>query len=136
MEPYAPQGWLEHAKLEEECGDMKRCEKIMDLGLEFCRFNESLLVKSIKHQERQGRLSEARMLLSRLRDVPIDRVWRVLLEGALLEARAGQITVARKVFKYLMQHAPRYGPIYYEACAMEILQGNFARALKLCERGV
>lgn len=43
------------------------------------------------------------------------KVWRTVLEGALLEARSGNTDVARKVLKYLMTHVPWYGPIYYEA---------------------
>ena len=45
----------------------------------------------------------------------IDKTWRTVLEGALLEARAGNARVARRVFKYLMQNVPWYGPIYHEA---------------------
>jgi la-related protein 1 len=36
------------------------------------------------------------------------QVWRTVLEGALLEARSGQISAARSVFKYLMEHVPWY----------------------------
>jgi la-related protein 1 len=41
----------------------------------------------------------ARELLGRLRHVGIDKVWRTVLEGALLEARTGNSDVARKIFK-------------------------------------
>jgi hypothetical protein len=41
-------------------------------------------------------------------------VWKSVLEGTLFEARAGNIAVSRKLFKYLMTHVSWYGPIYYE----------------------
>lgn len=43
------------------------------------------------------------------------KVWKVVLEGALMEARAGNSDVARHVLKYLMAHVPWYGPVYHEA---------------------
>ena len=36
-----------------------------------------------------------------------------------MEARAGNMQVARRVFKYLMKHVPWYGPVYFEAYRFE-----------------
>jgi hypothetical protein len=44
-----------------------------------------------------GNLAAARSLLSRLRTQSIDKAWRTIMEGGLLEARAGNIAVARKI---------------------------------------
>ena len=44
---------------------------------------DNVLIKCVKHEERMGNLAVARRILGRLRDAPMDRVWRVLLEGAL-----------------------------------------------------
>ena len=130
------QGWLEHAKLEEECGDLKRCAAILRKGLVFCEYSESLLTKAIKLEEKMGNLSEARLLLARLKHVPIDKVWRSVLEGALLEARAGNLKVSRELFKYLMFHVPWYGPIYYEAFRVEEKAEHHSAALAIVERGL
>ena len=119
LQPFAAQGWLEFAKMEEECGQLKGAQAILRRGLGFCRYNESLLTKAIKHEERLGNPDGARALLARLRSQGIDKTWRTVLEGALLEARAGNARVARRVFKYLMRNVPWYGPIYHEAARFE-----------------
>lgn len=48
LQPYASQGWLEYAKMEEECGQLDKCAEILTTGLTFCPYNESLMVKG-KH---------------------------------------------------------------------------------------
>ncbi|CAM9244838.1 unnamed protein product [Chrysoparadoxa australica] len=136
LQPFASQGWLEYSKLEDESGDLPKCAQILRRGLMFCEYSETLLVKAIKHEERMGRLSGARELLSRLKHVGIEKVWRTVLEGALLESRAGNIDVARKVLKYLMTHVPWYGPIYYEAFRLEENAEHFEAALAIVEQGL
>lgn len=136
IQPTAPQGWLEYAKMEEESGDLDRCGKILSQGLSFCPLNESLMVKGLKHHERMGDIKSARGLLSRLRFVTVERSWRTLLEGALLEARAGNIGIARKVFKYLIHSVPWYGPIYQEAYRFEERCENYDRAIQIVEKGL
>ena len=42
----------------------------------------------IKHQERMGDLESCRALLGTLQNVSVEKVWKALLEGALLEARS------------------------------------------------
>jgi len=37
----------------------------------------------------------------------------------LLEARAARTDTARRIFKYLLQQAPWYGPVWHEACRFE-----------------
>lgn len=95
-----------------------------------------MLARAIKHEERKKNIEGARELLARLKHVGIDKVWRTVLEGALLEARAGNNPVARKVFKYLMNHVPWYGPIYNEAFRLEEKSEHHATALAIVERGL
>ena len=64
-------------------------QKILAQGLDFCPNNESLMIKGIKHEEKLGSLESARCLLSRLKNESINKTWRIMVEGALLEARAG-----------------------------------------------
>jgi hypothetical protein len=63
-------------------------------------------------------------------------IYRAVLEGALLEARAGRITVARKFLQYLIQQVPWYGPIYYEAFKLEDRDGQDAAALSVVKKGL
>lgn len=136
LHPHASQTWLEYAKLEEECGQLSRCQKILNFGLLYCPFNEGLMVKSIKLEEKMGNLKNARAVLARLKYVSIDKGWRVMLEGGLLEARVGNFQIARKVFKYLMKNAPGYGNIFQEACLLEEKCGDYTKAIEIAERGL
>lgn len=136
LQPYASQGWLEYSKLEEECGNLNRGARILHAGLEYCEYSENLLTRAIKHEEKMGNLTRARELLARLKHVGIEKVWRTVLEGALLEARAGNEQMARRVLKYLMHHVPWYGPLYLEAYRLERDQGRVNAALAVVERGL
>lgn len=136
LQPYASQGWVEYSKLEEECGHMNRVANILFAGLEFCEYNENLLIRAVKHQERMGNLAQARALLARLKHVGIDKVWRSVLEGAMFEARAGNIVMARRVLKYIMYHVPWYGPLYIEFYRLERDHGHPLDALTVVERGL
>ncbi len=136
LQPYAIQGWLEFSKLEEECGNMNACADILRTGIEFCEYNDGLFARAIKHEEKMGNLTRARELLSRLKHLGIENVWRTVLEGALLEARAGNQMKARRVLKYLMHHVPWYGPLYLEAYKLEKNFGRSQEALQVVERGL
>lgn len=136
LQPNASQGWLEFSKLEEECGNMVVCTRILRTGLEKCQYNENLLTRAIKHEEKMGNLNRAREFLSRLKHVGIEKVWRTVLEGALLEARAGNDIMARRVLKYLMHHVPWYGPLYLEAYKLEKDLGRAQEAYEVVERGL
>ena len=134
--PNAPQTWLEYAKMEEERGHFRRCQHILTAGLQHCPLHEALLLKAIKHLERIGELEAARALLGQLRGVPVDKSWRTLLEGALLEARAARTDTARRIFKYLLQQAPWYGPVWHEACRFEHRCNHLHEALHVAEQGL
>ena len=73
----------------------------------------------VRNGEEEVGMARARVLLARLKHTTLERVWRTVLEGALLEARSGQIATARRVLKYLMKWVPWYGPIYNEALRLE-----------------
>ena len=89
LQPFAYQGWLEYAKMEEECGNQEKSWKILIEGLKFSNLNENLFIKAIKVEEKLGNFEEVRKLIAELADVPIDKSWRMLLEGALFEGRIG-----------------------------------------------
>jgi len=142
IQPYACQGWLEYSKLEEECGNLTECSRILKEGLRFCEFNENLLTRALKHEERSAReegnrdLRRARELLAPLKHCNIEKVWRVVLEGALMEARAGNEVEARRILKYLMHWIPWYGPLYLEAFRLERDYERPINALGVVERGL
>lgn len=104
LHPQSGESWLEWSKMEEESGDMIASLRALRKGLKHCSFHEGLITRALKQLEKLRGLSEARGMLSTLKYESIDKVWRAVLEGALLEARTGRIDVARRFFKYLMSH--------------------------------
>lgn len=136
LQPHASQGWLEHSKLEEESGELRHCARIMREGLENCPSNENLLIRAVKFYERMGDLGQARQLLSRLKYLSIEKSWKTMLEGALLEARAGRYTMAREVLKFLTHNVPWYGPLYLAHTKLERDYGTPAEAFLIVEKGL
>ncbi|KAL3802180.1 hypothetical protein HJC23_001724 [Cyclotella cryptica] len=163
LQPLASQGWLEHSKLEEESGNLSKCASILEEGLRYCSTNENLyaqsfqrvsllsrsliltvilllqrrLIRAVKFHERVGQLDQARQLLGRLKHLPIEKSWKTMLEGALLEARAGKyLTVAREILKYLTHHVPWYGPLYLAHTKLERDYGTAADAFAIVEKGL
>lgn len=136
LQPQAAQGWLEYAKLEEECGDTKQCHKLLMKGLQHCQQNESLLIKAVKFYESINRIDSAREILGRLKFMSIEKNWKIFLEGALLESRDGKSQMAREIFKLLMHKVKRHGPIFYEAYKLEERCEEYDRALNIVKRGL
>jgi len=136
LQPRASQGWLEHSKLEEECGNLERCAAILQEGLRHCSTNENLLIRAVKFYERMGDLDQARHLLSRTKHLSIDKSWKTVLEGALLEARVGRYSMAREVLKYLTHYVPWYGPLYLAHTKLERDYGSPLEAFSIVEKGL
>mmetsp|Transcript_3891 Transcript_3891/g.7486 ORF Transcript_3891/g.7486 Transcript_3891/m.7486 type:complete len:1405 (-) Transcript_3891:348-4562(-) len=142
LQPYASQGWLERSKLEEECGNLEDCSFILSEGLKYCPMNENLRTKAIKLEERMayecgdGDLSRARSLLLPLEKMDLDKIWRIVLEGGLMEARGGNIDKARSVLHLLMKEVSWYGPLYLEAFRLERDYGNPELALRIVDVGL
>lgn len=70
--------------------------------MKFSNLNENLFIKAIKVEEKLGNIESVRNLISDLTDVPIEKSWKMLLEGALFEGRIGNKEAARKQFRNLM----------------------------------
>lgn len=67
--------------------------------------NENLFVKAIKVEEKNRNYDQVRKLLGALRDVPFEKSWKMILEGALFEGRNGNKEGARRIFKHLLKHS-------------------------------
>ena len=61
-QPYAHQGWLEYAKMEEECGNQEACRLILQKGLKFSPLNENLFLKLVRVEEKRGDIQAIRQL--------------------------------------------------------------------------
>jgi hypothetical protein len=91
--------------------------------------NENLFVKAIKVEEKGRNFDRVRKLLGVLKDVPFERSWRMILEGALFEGRSGNREAARMAFKHLLRNCQTYGPIYLEASKYEEREGEIEKAI-------
>ena len=60
IQPYAYQGWLEHAKMEEELGNIEKCRTLLKRGLTYNPLNENLFLKSLKVEEKQENYDEVK----------------------------------------------------------------------------
>lgn len=81
--------------MEEECGNTMLSWRILQVGLRFNQLNENLFVKAVKVLEKLKNYEDVRRLLSELSDVPLEKTWRILMEGALFEGRIGNKVGAR-----------------------------------------
>ncbi len=135
-DPSQPQCWLDFAKMEDDRGNTGAYRDILFQGLEYCPASEQLLAKLLKYEEKHGSIEAARVLIGKQRqsDDP-EKVKKVILEGALLEARAGDINIARKAFKYLMSNYPSAGTVFTEAAKFESKNEDYNRAIDICTQG-
>jgi hypothetical protein len=135
--PLVQQGWMEWSKMEEERGRFRQSLKHLRDGAEACvSYNEVLLMKAIRQHEKLSHLTGARELLGKLTNEPIEKIWRTVLEGALLEERAGNVVVARKLLSVLVHRVAWYGPIYYEAFRLEEKAELFHGAYLIIRKGL
>lgn len=96
-----------------------------------------MAVKFIKTEERLNELEVARVVLSSLKGYSLEKNWKILMEGALMEARCGGIDSARSVLSILMSQCGNFGAIYLEAVKFEERWGkDIHAALDNCEKGL
>lgn len=142
MQPYAHQGWLEYAKMEEECGNQDGCRDILKKGIQFSPLNENLFLKLVRIEERRNDVASVRKMTKYAHDAvqrgksTINDVWKLLVESALAEGRCGHRESARKGFAYLMKHLPGNGNVFLEASRFEEREGQLLAAIGICERGL
>jgi la-related protein 1 len=136
LEKRASTTWLEWSKMEEENGRPLEALKVLKIGLGICKLNDTLLPRSIKLHERLCLHDEIREFLATLRQEPLERTWKSILEGCMFEARIGNYSRAREIYKFLMSYVPWYGPIYFEAFRLEEREGNDVQALAIIKSGL
>lgn len=137
LQPYAHQAWLEYSKLEEECGKMNLARKFLMIGLRFSPSSDQLAIKFIKTEEKIGNLLSSRNILGSLQALPIEKNWKILLEGCLMEARCGNIQLARHILGKLMHQCSTFGAVYLEAIKFEEKWGqNIENTYTLCEKAL
>ena len=137
LNPYAHQAWLEYSKLEEECGKMSESRKHLLVGIQFSPYCEQLFIKFLKIEEKIGDVSVSRQILGSLFISNVEKNWKIILEGALMEAREGKISLARHILQNLVYVCSTFGAVYLEAIKFEEKWGkDLQYALDLCEKGL
>lgn len=99
--------------------------------------SEALVLRALRLCERLNKIPEAReLIVNTCVNQNFDKVARIVFEGAQLEARIGQVPRARKLYAFLMNAMPWYGPLYYEAFRLEETGGHFNTCLRIITRGL
>jgi hypothetical protein len=137
--------------MQDECGDTVGSLDTVMKGIRACSgagesshsagalpADEGLLLRALRLFEKQNRLPEARQLiLNTCTDSNgLDKVWKIIFEGAQMEARAGEIARARQLYRFLMIAVPWYGPIYLEAYRLEESGGHLTTCLRIISKGL
>lgn len=135
LQPHAQQAWLEQSKLEEESGALAQARDLLLQGLRHCPYSDQLSIKYIKLQEKLQDLTPARRVLGSAWTYS-EKNWKILVEGALMEARAGNFEKARNDFQTLMANCSAYGAVFLEAVKFEEKWGCLGEAMKNCEKGL
>lgn len=63
----------------------------------------------MKAEEKSGRIEYTRRILSQLKNHPIEKCYRLYLEGAQLEARIGKPKSAQRIYKMLVKNLEQNG---------------------------
>ena len=137
IQPNAHQTWLEYSKLEEECGNFDSAFRILIIGLQFYPVSEQIFSKFLKIEEKSGQLEVSRRVLSGFYRKSVEKYWKILMEGAVMEARCGNVRLARYVIHSLIFQCSHFGGLYLEAVRFEEKWGkNLNLALEVCEKGI
>ena len=136
LDPYAKEGWLEFSKMEEDCGNFDNCRSILQKGLSHDATNENILKSLIKLEEKTGNIDAARDIIAKLDDYPLSNTWKIILESALMEARAGENSEARQIFEMLMEKVPWSSAVYFEAARFEEKHHCDEKAINIVSRGL
>lgn len=86
--------------------------------------------------EKLSEYCNVRKLIDSVAQIPLEKSWRMILEGALFEGRIGNQAVARKILRKLLNECKTYGPVFFEASKYEEREGNVEAALSICEEGL
>jgi la-related protein 1 len=134
--PANPNVWLEKSKLEDEFGLFKESTLDLRVGLKFCPNNEALLEKFIHVKEKTNDVKSIRQILNEMADLPVEKIWKPLIDAAMLESKCANVSVCRKIFKLLCSKLKQYGPIFLEYSKFEEKCGNIDKAFDVCEEGI
>ena len=76
------------------------------------------------------------MILSKLKNQNIEKIWKLYLEGAQLEGKCGDSKSAKRIFKMLLKNLDMQGNVYLEYAKFEENTGNVIAAVKICYEGL
>jgi len=134
--PHVVQVWLDACRTCDELGEPEECRAVLELGLSCCPQSEQLALKLVRVLERLGDHAALRALMGSFRAEALEKTYKVLLEAAHFEVRAGNGAASLAFLRSLMLRMPHQGSVYCEVCRAESVLGKQHAALRVAEHGV
>eukprot|EP00768_Dysnectes_brevis_P007984 gnl/Dysnectes_brevis/6999_a11345_212.p1 GENE.gnl/Dysnectes_brevis/6999_a11345_212~~gnl/Dysnectes_brevis/6999_a11345_212.p1 ORF type:complete len:637 (-),score=152.28 gnl/Dysnectes_brevis/6999_a11345_212:118-2028(-) len=134
-EPSTARRIVESGRYLREAGRCEQALEVLEISsqtllLKHNFFPEQLLTLAIQICEESRQLDRARKLLGRFCRNPA-RCWRLLLAGARMEARGGDMSKARKIIDFICLSLPTNGPAILDSIKLEESYGSPTQALAL-----
>lgn len=135
LERQMPHGWLEYAKMEEECGRLHSCDYLLKEAQGFSSFSDTLLIKCMKYFERVADFDSIKQILEKLESIDYKKKWKVIIEGIGIYSHLGNDHNQIEI-ETLTKRLPWCSPLFFEAAKLEERTGNLKQVINLCERGL
>lgn len=132
--------WIEYAKMEEENGSFEHSERILRTGIKYCGAQEGLVLRLLRILSSQHREHSARSLLGGILKssdaLTIHNDWKLILEGALVEWKAGKKHLALRILDYVQKSLPTRTQPYVQSIELCKKQEDFVEAYKTIQSGL
>ncbi|GKT29890.1 Pre-mRNA-splicing factor Syf1-like protein [Aduncisulcus paluster] len=129
-------GWLEYARVLASRGDNHGVLHLLMEATIHCKYNDSIIIRAISAADKINNISIARSIISTCVHWPIEKLWKIFIEGANLELKYGHPHASRRILRYLIAHYPRCGPAYVDAVRVEEEHGSIDDAIMLVQEGL
>lgn len=141
LDPQEPKAWLEYSKMEEELGHFEKCEQVLKQGISYCGPKESLILRMIRILCSRNQIEKARSFLgfaiqALQKESKDNKEWKIILEGAMLEWKAGNKELAISIIEYLQNILPSRTQTYVNGLEFYKKNNEFISAYQTILKGL
>eukprot|EP01063_Lacrimia_lanifica_P033038 TRINITY_DN5777_c0_g1_i1.p1 TRINITY_DN5777_c0_g1~~TRINITY_DN5777_c0_g1_i1.p1 ORF type:complete len:865 (+),score=325.35 TRINITY_DN5777_c0_g1_i1:84-2678(+) len=141
--PELAAGWCELAKTFDDHDSPQLARFLLKAGLAWSAPPETftLCMKALRHIESDGEVPRRADLIRHILrgtviEQQLDKVWKVVLEGALFESRFGNDAKASLIINNLLHAVPRQCAVYLEAAKHQEKNQKYLKAFSYIEMGL